>query len=140
MALVRRFTMSGNLIAVSAIAVLIPTAILFWLQYRSLEQLRAKTRLVAQDQVRQGVELLQTRLEEEVAAIAAESLNRIDGSDLAAANLSATGAKFDRFWKSTLPSGTSSWSRNAPARASRMPFFQPTAMWSGSSVLGLPNQ
>jgi signal transduction histidine kinase len=94
MALVRRFTMSGNLIAVSTIAVLIPTAILFWLQYRSLEQLRAKSRLVAQDQVRQGLELLQTRLEEKVAAIAAESLNRIDGGDLAAANLSATGDKF----------------------------------------------
>src|SRR5260370_22629871 len=94
MALVRRFTRSCNLIAISAIAVLIPTAILFSLQYRSLQQLRAKTRLVAQDQVRQSLDLLQTRLEEKVAAIAAESLARIDGDDLAAANLGSTGVKF----------------------------------------------
>ncbi len=94
MALVRRFTRSCNLIAISAIAVLIPTAILFSLQYRCLEQLRSKTRLVAQDQVRQSLDLLQTRLEEKVAAIAAESLARIDGDDLAAANLGSTGVKF----------------------------------------------
>src|SRR5438046_5431682 len=94
MAFTRRFATSRNWIAISAIAVLIPTAILFWLQYRSLEQLRAKTRLVAQDQVRQGLDLLQTRLEEKVAAIAAESLARIDGDDLAAPTLRATGVKF----------------------------------------------
>src|SRR5258708_38524545 len=93
MVLVRRFSMSRNLIAISAIAVLIPTAILFTLQYRSLQQLRAKTRLVAQDQVRQGLELLQLRLEAQVAAIAAGSLSQIDGGDLAAANLGSTGGK-----------------------------------------------
>src|SRR5258708_23621758 len=92
MALARRFASSRNWIAISAIAVVIPTAILFWLQYRSLQQLRAKTRLAAQDQVRQDMDVLRKRLEERVTAIAAESLARIDIGDLQSPNLSATRA------------------------------------------------
>src|SRR5713101_5664585 len=94
MTLIPRFTMGRNLIAISAIAVLIPTAILSTLQYRSLQQLRDKTRLVAQDQVRQGLELLQVRLEERVAAVAVESLSQINGGDFAVTNLGGTGVKF----------------------------------------------
>src|SRR6266852_8293574 len=94
MTLIPRFTMGRNLIAISAIAVFISTAILSTLQYRSLQQLRDKTRLVAQDQVRQGLELLRVRVEERVAAVAVESLSQINGADFAATNLGATGVKF----------------------------------------------
>ncbi len=99
MTLIPRFTMGRNLIAISAIAVFIPTAILSTLQYRSLQQLRDKTRLVAQDQVRQGLELLQVRLEERVAAVAVESLSQINGADFAATNLGATGVKLQAIVK-----------------------------------------
>ncbi len=94
MALARRFASSRNWIAISAIAVLIPTAILFWLQYRSLQQLRAKTSLAAQDQVRQDMDVLRKRLEDRVTTIAAEALGQFDNPDLQVANLSATSAKF----------------------------------------------
>src|ERR1043165_8838973 len=43
---------TNNLVAITATAVLLLTAVLFWLQYRSLQQLRAKTRIVARDPVR----------------------------------------------------------------------------------------
>jgi cytochrome c-type biogenesis protein CcmH/NrfG len=74
---------TNNLVVITATAVLLLTAVLFWLQYRSLQQLRSKTRIVAQDQVRQGLEILQHRLEEHVATIASDSLAHIDTSDLA---------------------------------------------------------
>src|SRR5689334_24672452 len=86
---------TNNVVVITATAVLLLTAVLFWLQYRSLQQLRAKTRIVAQDQVRQCLEVLQQRLEEQVATIASDSLARIDNGDLAAGNLNATSIKFD---------------------------------------------
>src|SRR5260370_42459370 len=86
MRLIPRFTTGRNLIAISAIAVFIPTAILSTLQYRSLQQLRDKTRLVAQDQVRQGLELLQVRLEERVAAGARGTAAPTSGGGLVASN------------------------------------------------------
>ena len=67
---------TNNLVVITATAVLLLTAVLFWLQYRSLQQLRIKTRIVAQEQVRQGLEILQQRLEEHIATIASDSLAR----------------------------------------------------------------
>ena len=90
---------TNHLLVITATAVLLFTAVLFWLQYRSLEQLRAKTRIVAQDQVRQSLEILQRRLEEQIATIASDSLARIDTGDLAAGNLNATGIKFQAILK-----------------------------------------
>ena len=70
-----------------AAAILAPTAILFWLQYRSLDQLRAKTRIAVQDEVRQKLETLRQDLENRVTAAASEicgyltnSLNEIPGN------------------------------------------------------------
>jgi len=54
---------------------------------------------VAQDQVRQGLEILQQRLEEQIATIASDSLARIDTGDLAAGNLNATSIKFQAILK-----------------------------------------
>src|ERR1051325_393328 len=90
---------TNHLLVITASAVLLFPAVLFWLQYRSLEQLRAKTRIVAQDQVRQSLEILQRRLEEQIATIASDSLARIDTGDLAAGNLNATGIKFQAILK-----------------------------------------
>jgi signal transduction histidine kinase len=105
MAFFRRFATGRSLSAISAIAVLIPTATLFWRQYRSLDQMRARTRLVARDQVRQGLELLQQRLEEQVATIAADSLGRINPTDFAARNLNATAVKFRSILEKYQPIG-----------------------------------
>ena len=140
MRLIPRFTTGRNLIAISAFAVFIPTAILSTLQYRSLQQLRDKTRLVAQDQVRQGLELLQVRLEGRVAAIAVESLSQINGADFGATNLGATGVKFQAIAKKYRSSDTYSSCRNAPVRANRTPSFQPTQARNGSNVHVLLNQ
>lgn len=54
---------------------------------------------MAQDQVRQGLEILQQRLEEQIATIASDSLARIDTGDLAAGNLNATSIKFQAILK-----------------------------------------
>src|SRR5258707_4242907 len=93
MTLIPRFTMGRNLIAISAIAVFIPTAILSTLQYRSLQQLRDKTRLVAQDQVRQGLELLQVRLEDRVAAVSQRSPKQIYGDAISTPQPDASGVE-----------------------------------------------
>jgi signal transduction histidine kinase len=90
---------TNNVVVTTATAVLLLTAVLFWLQYRSLQQLRCRTRIVAQDQVRQGLEILQQRLEEQIATIASDSLARIDTGDLAAGNLNATSVKFQAILK-----------------------------------------
>ena len=90
---------TNNLVVITATAVLLLTAVLFWLQYRSLQQLRIKTRIVAQEQVRQGLEILQQRLEEQIATIASDSLARIDTGDLAVGSLSATSIKFQAILK-----------------------------------------
>src|ERR1044071_2929539 len=90
---------TNNVVVTTATAVLLLTAVLFWLQYRSLQQLRCRTRIVAQDQVRQGLEILQQRLEEQIATIASDSLARIDTGDLAAGNLNATSIKFQAILK-----------------------------------------
>jgi signal transduction histidine kinase len=90
---------TNNLVVITATAALLLTAVLFWLQYRSLQQLRIKTRIVARDQVRQCLEILQQRLEEQIATIASDSLARIDAGDLAAGNLSATSIKFQAMLK-----------------------------------------
>jgi signal transduction histidine kinase len=90
---------ANKLVVITATAVLLLTAVLFWLQYRSLQQLRAKTRIVAQDQVRQCLEILQQLLEEQIATVASDSLPRIDNGDLAAGNLNATTIKFQAILK-----------------------------------------
>src|SRR5713226_1224777 len=90
----RRRVRTNHLIAICAIAILTPTAILFWLQYRSLDQLRAKTRIAVQDDVRQKLEALRQNLENRVTAAASDSLGQFEMSDLLQENLAATGGKF----------------------------------------------
>src|SRR5712671_5720018 len=85
---------TNGLMAICAIAILAPTAILFWLQYRSLDQLRAKTRIAVQDDVRQKLEVLQQNLEDRVTAMASDSLRQFDMDDLLQEHLAATGAKY----------------------------------------------
>src|SRR5258708_6513653 len=85
---------TNSLVAICAATILAPTAILFWLQYRSLDQLRAKTRIAVQDDVRQRLEAVRQHLENRVTAIASESLRQFDMSDLFQERLAATGAKF----------------------------------------------
>src|SRR2546430_56213 len=90
----RRPVRTNRLIAICAIAILAPTAILFWLQYRSLDQLRAKTRIAVQDDVRRKLESLRQNLENRVIATASDSLRQFDLNDLLQERLAATGAKF----------------------------------------------
>ncbi len=85
---------TNSLIAFCAIAILVPTAILFWLQYRSLDQLRAKTRIAVQDGVRQKLETVRQNLENLVTGIASDSLRQFDMNDLRREHLPSTAAKF----------------------------------------------
>jgi signal transduction histidine kinase len=90
----RRRIRTNSLMAICAIAILAPTSILFWLQYRSLDQLRAKTRIAVQDDVRQKLEALRQDLENRVTTAASDSLRQFDMRDLLQEHLVATGAKF----------------------------------------------
>jgi hypothetical protein len=85
---------TNSLVAVCAIAILAPTIVLFWMQYRSLDQLRAKTRIAVQDDVRQRLERFRHELENRTASIASDSLQQFQMADLAADRLASTGAKF----------------------------------------------
>lgn len=90
----RRRVRTNSLIAICAIAILAPTAILFWLQYRSLGQLRARARIAVQDDVRQKLETLRRNLENRVTAVASDSLRQFDMGDLLQNHLAGTGTKF----------------------------------------------
>lgn len=82
------------MIAICAISIFVPTSILFWLQYRSLDQLRAKTRIAVQDDVRQKLETFRQNLENRATVIASDSLQQFDLMDLFQDHLATTGAKF----------------------------------------------
>jgi hypothetical protein len=80
--------------AICAIAILAPTIVLFWMQYRSLDQLRAKTRIAVQDSVRQRLERFRHGLENRTGLIASDSLQQFQMAELGADHLPGTGAKF----------------------------------------------
>ena len=88
----RRF-MSRNIATFCAIAVLLPAALLFWLQIQSLQRLRAGAKLAVEHQVRQDLEILRGHLEARVRLLAG-NLAKFDAGDLTARPPGETAAKF----------------------------------------------
>lgn len=65
-------------------AVLLPAAALCWLQYRSLDELEAKTHAAVRDSLRLNLERLRREMESRLAAIASEALSHVQQSRVAA--------------------------------------------------------
>ena len=81
-------------IALGAAAVLVATIALSVLQYRSLRQLEAKTRLAVEDNLRQTLEAVAGRMEAKVRTIAAECLSPLRVDDLAPQRVERIGRQF----------------------------------------------
>lgn len=68
---------------IAGAAVLLPVAALCWMQYRSLDELESKTRVVVRDRLRHRLELVRHDLESRIAAIASDALGAIDETNAA---------------------------------------------------------
>ncbi len=77
---------------IAGIAVVLPAAALCWIQYRSFDELEAKTQAVARDTLRRNLEQVRRELEARIEAIAADALSGVDEAN-ASVKLAAARAR-----------------------------------------------
>ena len=71
-----------SLVAVAFFAFLVPCAIFFILQYRSLKGLERKTRIEAQDNLRQTLQDITQRTRSRLEALAVEAIGRLSALNI----------------------------------------------------------
>jgi signal transduction histidine kinase len=77
-----KFSSRTKLIALAFVAVLLPTTVLSVIQYRSLVELEGKTKVAVQENLRQTLQTVTRRVEENLQGIARKSLSGIDPAEL----------------------------------------------------------
>ena len=80
-----KLSLRKKLLILASVGVLLPVLALTYLQYRSLTELRDKTKGAFKDYVRQGLTLVEVRMRQRLEAIATQTLNPISLSDDAGA-------------------------------------------------------
>ena len=77
-----------KLISLAVVAVMVPTTILSVIQYQSLQDLQSATKLAAQESLRQALNSISGRAEEELMWIAEKALGTIDVKEVNRENIS----------------------------------------------------
>ncbi|HXG67625.1 MAG TPA: HAMP domain-containing sensor histidine kinase [Blastocatellia bacterium] len=91
---IRRFSSRAKLITLAIVAVLLPTAIFSFIQYRSLVDLEEKTKVAMQDRLRQTLYLIGKEVGNNVKNVAIEALHPIQSPDTSPDNLKWLEAHF----------------------------------------------
>lgn len=84
---VRKLSLRKKLTILALVGVVLPILLLTYLQYRSLTELQNKTKGAFKDNLRQGLTLVEQRMKQRLAGVAAQTLEPIGSM-----NLSSTGA------------------------------------------------
>jgi len=83
----RKLPSGTKLIALAIAAVVLPTIVLFVVQYRSLAELQNKTRAAAHDNLRQASQNIARRIKEDLGDLATQSFRSIDPREIREENL-----------------------------------------------------
>ena len=75
---ISRLSLRQKLVILASVGVLLPILILTYLQYRSLTELQNKTKGAFKDNLRQGLTIVEQRMKQRLADIAAQTLTPID--------------------------------------------------------------
>src|SRR6516164_9589789 len=83
----RKLPSGTKLIALAIAAVVLPTIVLFVVQYRSLVELQNKTRAAAHESLRQRSQNIARKVKEDLGDLATQSFRSIDPRDISEENL-----------------------------------------------------